>query len=149
MAPKTAVDDLGPAPKRSKTAPVPTPEQLAEQAAKLAALEAAEAKKQDQRLLAATCSKPGATEAQKAMYAEYKASARFSAQKDELLKRFLSDKKCQWFQSIEQTKTDSNKATNSGLKGYGTRPFLVFVVSGKVWTPNGLLCDRRLAWSKL
>lgn len=123
MSPKKAVDAPGPASKRVKATPAPTPEQVAEQAAKLAALDAAEAKKQDQRLLAATCSKTGATDAQKAMYAEYKAAPRFSAQKDELLKRFLADKKCQWYQSLEQTKTESNKATNSGLKGYGTRPF--------------------------
>ena len=122
MSPKKTVDAREPAAKRSKVAtPTPTAEQLAEEAAKVVALEAAEAKKQDQRLLAATCSKPGATEAQKAMYAEYKVAPRFSAQKDALLKRFLADKKCQWYQSLEQSKTESNKAANSGLKGYGTR----------------------------
>ena len=97
MSPKKVVEGAAPVSKRAKAIPAPTADEVAEQAANLAAAEAAEAKKQDQRLLAATCMKAGATEAQNAMYLEYKSAPRFSAVKEDLLKRFLADKKCQWY----------------------------------------------------
>ena len=125
MGGRKAVEATVPPSKRTKGTPAPTAEEIAVQAAKLAASDLAEAKKQDQRLLAATCTKPGATDAQKAMYLEYKAAPRFGAVKDDLLKRFLADKKCQWYQTLERIKTESHNATNSGLKGYGTRPLVL------------------------
>ena len=78
-------------------------------------------KLEEQRLLSATCGKINATPAQKAMYEAYKAAPRFSEDKNTLLKKFILDKKCGWFQQMEQTRSESFKGVNAGLKGYGTR----------------------------
>ena len=105
--------------------PKPLPE--AKKAKLQAAAEEAEAirlageKKAAQRLLAATCGKPGATAEQKAMHADYKQLDHFSKEKDILLQKFLKDKKCGWYQGLEQVKSESTAAVNTGLKGYGTR----------------------------
>ena len=78
-------------------------------------------KLEEQRLLSATCGKTTATPAQKAMYEAYKAAPRFSEDKSGLLKKFILDKKCGWFQQVDQTKSETFKGVNAGLKGYGTR----------------------------
>ena len=93
-------------------------------------MEAAEATKkaEEQRLMSATCLKSTATDAQKAMYATYKAAPRFSDLKAQLLQKFVKDKKCGWFQSCEQVKSESHNSSNAGLRGYGTRHFLQRVV---------------------
>ena len=85
------------------------------------ALRVAEQKKADQRLLAATCTKPNATPEQKAMHEAYKKMGRLSEDKDALLQKFLKDKKCSWHQGLEQVKSESHSGINSGLTGYGTR----------------------------
>lgn len=85
------------------------------------ALRLAEEKKAAQRLLAAHCTKPGATAGQKAMHADYKMLNHFSKEKDILLEKFLKDKKCGWYQGLEQIKSETTAAVNKGLKGYGTR----------------------------
>lgn len=115
MAPKkvvSATPEEEPPKKKSKA-------QL--KAEELATQTAADIKKGDQRLLAAVCGKPTATPEQKAMHEAYKKAARFSSEKDELLAKFLKDKKCTWYQGLEQVKSESHSNANQGLKGYGTR----------------------------
>ena len=83
--------------------------------------EAAARRLEEQRVLSTTCLKPTASEAQKAMYRAYKAAPRFSELKDMLLQKFTKDKKCGWFQTCEQVKSEAHTSTNAGLRGYGTR----------------------------
>lgn len=81
----------------------------------------AKARAEEQRIMSATCLKDNASPQQKAMYAHYKAAPRFSDLKTTLLKKFIADKKCGWFQQLESTKSESFQTVNAGLKGYGTR----------------------------
>jgi hypothetical protein len=108
------------------------------------ALEAADQKQKDQRLLAPTRGKPSASAAQKAMHAAYKQLDRFSSDKDALLQKFLKDKKCGWYQGLEQVKSESNAVVNNGLRGYGTRfnykVLVFFDLQGK-----GFVCYRHNA----
>ena len=103
--------------------PVPDAKKAKLQAAaeEAEALRLADEKKAAQRLLAATCGKPGATAEQKAMHAGYRQLSHFSKEKDMLLQKFLKDKQCGWHQGLEQVKSESTAAVNTGLKGYGTR----------------------------
>ena len=110
-APATKVLDEQP-PKKSKND--------IENDEKAHALEAKERAEQ-QRLMSATCLKPDALPAQKAMYAQYKAAPRFSEVKEQLLKKFMADKKCGWYQQLDSSKSEAYQAVNAGLKGYGTR----------------------------
>ena len=84
------------------------------------ALEAKE-RAEEQRIMSATCLKDSASVQQKAMYAQYKSAPRFSELKSSLLKIFIADKKCGWFQQLDSSKSESFQAVNAGLKGYGTR----------------------------
>ena len=115
MPPKKPVPTSAeePAKKRSKKE---------EQPHELALSQEADKKKAEQRLLAATCGGPRATPEQKAMHEAYKKAGRFTAEKEELLQKFLKDKKCSWYQSLEQEKSETHVSRNNGLKGYGTRP---------------------------
>ena len=90
------------------------------------ALEAKERAEQ-QRLMSATCLKPDALPSQKAMYAQYKAAPRFSELKEQLLKKFLADKKCGWFQQLDSSKSETFQSLNVGLKGYGTQWICKFI----------------------
>jgi hypothetical protein len=120
-------------PKKPRSTPAVEPpkkkSKKEEQAQELALFQEAEKKKAEQRLLAATCSGPRATLEQKAMHEAYKKAGRFTAEKEELLHKFLKDKKCSWYQCLEQEKSETHVNRNSGLKGYGTRPTSKFTLS--------------------
>jgi hypothetical protein len=90
------------------------------------ALEAKE-RAEKQRLMSATCLRSDALPSQKAMYAQYKAAPRFSEVKDQLLKKFMADKKCGWFHQLDSCKSEAFQAVNAGLKGYGTRCIYKFI----------------------
>ena len=127
MAPKGS-KHAAPETKESKAAAKKAKMEAEKQEAE--AIKASEQRKAEQRLLAATCCKPTATPEQKAMHAEYKSLSHFSKEKELLLQKFLKDKKCGWYQGLEQTKSESTSQVTGGLKGYGTRytyQFMLFL----------------------
>jgi hypothetical protein len=85
------------------------------------------ARAETQRLMSATCLKSDALPSQKAMYAQYKAAPRFSELKEQLLNKFMADKKCGWFQQLDSSKSEAFQAVNVGLKGYGTQWIYKFI----------------------
>jgi hypothetical protein len=77
--------------------------------------------KKQQVLLSVTCGRDTANEAQKALLNEYRTLGHRDPKKQELLKKFLNDKKCQWWQEMSRASTDISEEQRVGLKGYGTR----------------------------
>ena len=96
---------------------------LAAEAAK--AKEAAD-KRVTQSTLHALGSKPNASEGQKGALADYKAQPKGAAgqtKRDEILKKFVADKKCTWWQEVSHENADVVAETAKGFKGHGTRRF--------------------------
>ena len=84
--------------------------------------------KRQQALLSATCGRDTANQEQKALLTNYRALEHRDPKKQELLKRFLNDKKCQWWQEMSRVSVDTSKEQRVGLKGYGTRLLISSIV---------------------
>ena len=72
-------------------------------------------------------SKPTATEGQKAALQEYKAAPKGSAEREEILKKFMADKKCTWWQECLRESSDVRSDARKGIRGHGTRFVYLYI----------------------